>query len=251
MPRRLERPATRTQFVALFLLQLSNFRWSWRGMLITGMIAPLLTVASLGAFAEDPANLSYVLCGSIVLSLMFQNQNNVAGNFAYMKAMGTLDFFATLPIHRSLVVVATVLAFFLLSVPSLIVTTVLGVVILGVGVHLSWWAILVVPLCVLPLAGIGAFVGVQARTPEAAGATSILLTFLLLFFGPVIVPPDRLPDWSLALGHVSPTTYASSAVRQVVVGPVTGRLWLDLGVLVLVTAVTLWGVGHRMPWHQR
>jgi len=252
MPPSLRRPRPHTQFTDLFLIQLSNFRWSWRGMVVTGMLAPILATASLGAFAgRDQESLTYVLCGSIVLSLMFQNQNNVAANFGFMKAMGTLDFFATLPVHRSLVILATVLAFFALSIPSLVATAVLGMVILGVHLSISPLVLLVVPLCVLPMAGIGALIGITVRSPAEAGSVSMLVTLLLLFMGPVILPPDRLPDWMIAVSHVSPTSYAASAIRQVLIGPVTGQVWLDMAALALVTAVTLWGVGHKLPWHQK
>ncbi|MET9600354.1 hypothetical protein [Streptomyces sp. NPDC006459] len=52
----------------------------------------------------------------------------------------------------------------------------------------------------------------------------------------------------MTISHVSPTTYAASALRQVLVGPVTGRLWIDLLVLAVLSAVTLWFAGSRMQW---
>lgn len=242
--------APHRQFQDLFLIQLANFRWSWRSMLITGICAPVLMTISLAVVAQG-TSVPHLLCGGVVLSLMFQNQNNVAGNFAHMKYAGMLDFFATLPVHRSLVVLATVLAFFVLSIPSLVVTLVLGAVVLGVDLTISPLALVVVLLCVLPMAGIGALIGITVRAPELAGAVSLLVTLVLVFLGPVVLPPDRLPDWVLAVSHASPTTYAASAIRQVLLGPVTPRLWLDAAVLAGVTAVSLWWVGHRLPWHQK
>lgn len=64
--------------------------------------------------------------------------------------------------------------------------------------------------------------------------------------GPVIVPPDRLPGFMVFLGHFSPATYAASALRQVMVGPVTARLLVDLLVLCAVTAASLVWVSWRM-----
>ncbi|AHH18293.1 putative ABC-2 type transporter, membrane protein [Nocardia nova SH22a] len=248
----LKQPPLRVQLMDLLLIQLSNFRWSWRSMVVTGTLTPVLIVASFGAVAgRDSVSLSYVLCGSIVLSLMFQNQNNVANNFAYMKEMGTLDFFATLPLHRSVVIVATVLSFFLLSIPALVVTAVAGILLLGVNVDASPYAAVVIPLCVLPLAGIGALIGILARSTEEAGSASLLVTLVLLFCGPVMLPPDRLPDWIMTISFVSPTTYGASAIRQVLVGPVTDKLWIDAGVLVLVSFLTLWLAGHKLPWRER
>ncbi|MEU3371815.1 ABC transporter permease [Streptomyces sp. NPDC006660] len=245
-----ERPGPAAQFVDLWLMQLSNWRWSWRAMMVTGIITPLMTVAALGAFAKGRGqeSLVYVLTGSILLSLMFENQNKVAQNFAYMKAMGTLDFLGTLPVRRYMVILATVLAFFALSAPSLLTTLILGSLILGVHLSVSWLIVFVIPLCVLSLAGIGAVIGIVTRTQEEASSLTLLVTMILLFFGPVIIPASRLPGWLLAISHVSPTTYAASAIRQVLVGPVTGRIWLDLLVLVALTGFTLWFSGSRMQW---
>ncbi|MFI7141524.1 MULTISPECIES: ABC transporter permease [Streptomyces] len=231
-------------------MQLSNWRWSWRAMMVTGIITPLMTVAALGAFAKGRGHesLVYVLTGSILLSLMFENQNKVAQNFAYMKAMGTLDFLGTLPVRRQMVITATVLAFFALSAPALLTTLMLGSLILGVHLSVSWLVVLVIPLCVLSLAGIGAVIGIVTRSQEEASSLTLLVTMLLLFFGPVIIPASRLPGWLVTISHVSPTTYAASAIRQVLVGPVTGRIWLDLFVLLALTGITLWFAGSRMQW---
>lgn len=94
-------------------------------MIVTG---PLMAVVTLGLVSRPygDAGLSYLPAGSVVMSLMFQSQNNVAGNFASMKTMGTLVFFATLPVHRHLLILATVTAFLLLSIPALLVTVLFG-----------------------------------------------------------------------------------------------------------------------------
>jgi ABC-2 type transport system permease protein len=83
----------------------------------------------------------------------------------------------------------------------------------------------------LPLSGIGALIGSYARSPEEAGSLTLLLTIVLLCIGPVVVPPARLPGFMLILGRFSPATYASSALRQALLGPVTGELLVDLAVL--------------------
>jgi len=246
-------PSRRAQFADLLLIQLSNYRWSWRGMIVTGMAVPLVNMLALGLIGRPygPEYLVHVLAGSIVVALLFQNQNNVAANFAYMRAMGTLDFFATLPVRRYLLILATVIAFFLLSVPSILVTLLAGVLVLGVPVQLHPLALLVLPLCAVPLAGIGALVGVFGRTPELVGSVTLLITIALLLLGPVVVPPSMLPDWVVHTGYASPASYAASAVRQVLFGPVTGRLWLDVGALAGLSCLTLWIAGRGVQWRER
>jgi len=64
-----------------------------------GTLAPLGSILALGVFARDagPEALAYVLTGNVVLNLMFENLDKVSGHFAFMKAVGTINYFATLP----------------------------------------------------------------------------------------------------------------------------------------------------------
>ena len=112
-------------------------------------------------------------------------------------------------------------------------------------------ALLVVPLCALPLAGVGALIGVRFRTPEEATSVGRLLTILMLTMGPALIPADRLPDWLVWLGFLSPATYAASALRQALLGPLTNRLLLDVAALLLFIFLSFWMVNRRMDWRER
>ena len=241
-----------TQLGDLLRMELSNWRWSWRSLLITATLSPLVSVLGLGVFARDsgPEALLYVLTGNVVISLMFGNLGNVESHFTFMRARGALDYMATLPIRREALILAVVLAFLLMPLPSLVVTIGVGSAILGVPVRPHPLLALVVPLSVASLASVGALIGVAVRTPEEGGSLALLFTLLLAALGPVVVPPDRLPAALVAVGRLSPATYAASALRQTLVGPVTGRIALDLGVLAVVTGVLLALVARRMDWRQ-
>ena len=54
----------------------------------------------------------------------------------------------------------------------------------------------------------------------------------------------------VTLGRFSPATYAASALRQALLGPLTGQIVLDLAALAGFTAVVLWLVGRKMDWRQ-
>jgi len=248
----LKPPSLLAQFVDLTLIQLSNWRWSWRGMLVTGMVAPLISIAALGLFARDSGayTLGYILTGNLVMSLMFENQSKVCSNFAFMRARGTFSYFASLPIQRLFLVLATVVSYLLLSIPALLLTLVVGSAYLKVSIHPHPILLLVIPLCAIPMAGIGALIGLSARTPEEAGPVSLVVTAVTLALGPVIVPPERLTPLVNFLGHFSPATYAASALRQALLGPLTARIWLDLGILCLFSALSFWFTLRKMEWRQ-
>ena len=236
----------------LLLIELTNWRWSWRSMIVLGTIAPLLSMLGLSVFARDAGAeaLTYVLTGNIVLALMFGIMNNVQSHLIFMRFMGSLDYFSTLPIRKSALILAIVLAFFLLALPAVLVTTLVGSWLLDVSLQPSIWLLIVIPICTLPLSGVGALIGILARTQAESGTISTLLTLIMLGLGPVIIPPDRLPDILQTLGKLSPATYAASALRQTLLGPVTTQLWLDLAVLLLVGLAMYWLVARKLDWRQ-
>jgi ABC-2 type transport system permease protein len=52
------------------------------------------------------------------------------------------------------------------------------------------------------------------------------------------------------LGWLNPATYAASALRQVAIGPLTGRLALDLAALIGRTVLVFGSVGRALDWRQ-
>jgi energy-coupling factor transporter ATP-binding protein EcfA2 len=79
---------------------------------------------------------------------------------------------------------------------------------------------------------------------------STLVTFSMLGLGPVLIPPDRLPDFMNTLGRFSPATYAASALQQALLGPVTSRIWVDVVILGVLGGLIFWFVGKKMDWRQ-
>lgn len=246
----LKSPSLLTQFYDLLLIELTNWRWSWRSMIITSLLTPLGSMVALSVFARDSGtqSLAYVLTGNLVLSLIFGNQNNVQSHIAYIRFMGMLDFFATLPIRKQSLILAVLFAFLGLSLPSLIATLLFGVWFLGLSLSISPLILLVIPLSALPMAGVGAWIGATVRTPQEGGSLSLVVSLGLMAIGPVVVPPERLPAILLFLGHFSPATYAASALRQTLLGPITHQLWWDMAALLGFAFLTFWLVERKMDW---
>ncbi len=241
------------QLATIFQIELRNFRWSWRPMVITGITGPVILIVLMGFFAGqgERDQLGYVLSGNVVIALMFTNMGRMSSRFSFMKAVGTLDYYATLPIHRYLVVVAVLLAFFLLSLPAVAATIIFGMLFLGLPVALHPALLLAVPCSALSLAALGAYIGVNTRSLEEANTYNNLVLFVFMILGPVLIPPENLPRIMRWLGWLSPATYASSALRQTLLGPATARLWLDLGVMAAFALVMFAVVDRHMDWRER
>ena len=241
-----------TQLMTIFMMELMNWRWSWRFTMTICLIAPLVFTFMIGALADSAQreSLSYWMVGNIVLSLMFTNLSRMANRFAFMRSVGTLDYFATLPVQRAAVVAGVLLSFFVISLPAVITTIFFSAFYLAIPLQVHPLLLVVLPLAALSLAGTGAFIGVMARSQDEAITYGQVLSLLLLIMGPVMMPPSNLPQVMQWIGWGSPATYGSSALRQTLLGPITSRLWLDLIVLISITGGLLWFVGKRMDWRQ-
>ncbi|MEU4805800.1 ABC transporter permease [Actinosynnema sp. NPDC023587] len=235
------------QLSILCLVQLRNWRWTWKPMLVMGIATPALIMFALAALSGDRGgdDAVHIAGGAITLTLMFQNTNRVAQNFAYMKAMGTLDLFRTMPVSLNALTYATVTSFFFLSLPGVVATLLVARLFLDVDVRPGLVAVPVLLLAAWALAGLGAAIGALCRSPETSSSVSLATSMALLFLGPVYIPADRLPDWLTALSHASPSTYASSAVRAAFFGQPTDGLWLDLVVL-LVFGIAFSALSRRV-----
>lgn len=241
------------QLISLFRMELLNWRWSWRPTILTGMIGPIIFIVLMGFFAgdEDPDKLAYVLSGNVIMTLMFTNMNRMTSRFSFMRSVGTLDYYAMLPVHRYLVVIATLMTFFVLSLPAITVTILFGSFFLQLPVNLHPTLLLVIPLSALALAGLGAYIGVASRSLEESHTYSQVVLFVFMILGPVLIPPQNLPNLMRMAGWVSPATYGASALRQTLLGPVTWRLSVDLIALLLFTIGFMLLVDRTMDWRER
>ncbi|OKH99012.1 ABC transporter [Streptomyces sp. CB02923] len=237
----------------LFRIQLTNWRWSWPQMVLTGMLAPLVSIAALGLFARSsgPAATEYVLTGSVTMAILFETQNRIASNFAFMRGNGAFEYYAALPVRREALILATLAAFSLLSLPAVAVTLFLGSALLDVPLTPSPLAPLCLLLALLPSAGLGALIGSRSGTIEQASSLSLATTLLMMAAGPVAVPPGLLPDALVWIGHLNPAVYAADSLRHSLTTPAALSALADMAVLATF-AGAVWGLtSTRMHWRAR
>jgi ABC-2 type transport system permease protein len=239
------------QIADVTLIELTNWRWTWRTMLLLGMITPLSSMvgAKLLLTRTDHYELSFIYCGNVLLCLLFENQNRVGGHFVFMRFHGTLDYFGSLPIKKLTLIFSMALAFLVLSIPSVIVVVVGGAFLLDIKLHPHPIALLIIPLCAISMAGLGALVGALARTSAEATSLGLLVTLALSGTGAVIIPAEKLPQWLVKLGALNPATYASSALRQSLLGGLT-TYRTDIAVLVVFGIASFWLAARTIEWRK-
>jgi ABC-2 type transport system permease protein len=242
-------------FLDLYLMQLANYRWTWRWQLIGGLVAPLSFMFMLrsllgtaGTTAEAGAT---ILAGNLVLSAVFTAMGNTANRFAWLKETEGLDYYATLPVGRSAMVITVVLAFVTLSLPSMVATVLLGRLLFGLPLAPHPLALVVLVLTALSLAALGATIGILAPNVETQGVISNLALFLLVFLSPVLVPVESLPALLQVTSRLLPVSYAVGALRHLLVGTADGAVLRDLAVLTGFAAGALAVAAGKLDWRRR
>lgn len=153
-----------------------------------------------------------VVAGASVLVVAFVALNLLAQRFGALRAAGALDYYLSLPVPRSAVVLGTAGSYATFAVPGTIVTAVFGALLYDLPLDRLWMLAPVLVLAGASLAGLGAAIGLLAPKPELATVGGQLGMSVVLFLG--IIPADRLPVVVRAVRAAVPSTYAVDALAD-------------------------------------
>ncbi len=243
-------------FWDLYLMQLANYRWTWRWQLIGGLLAPLSFMFMLHSLLErDAANAAdigaQILAGNLVMSTIFTTMGHTANRFAWLKETEGLDYYATLPISRAAMVSTVILAFITLGIPNVAATVLLGKLLFSLPLAPHPLALLVILLAALSLAAVGAVSGILSPDVTTQQVMDNLLLFGMLFLSPVLIPAERLPAFLQMTSRLLPTSYAVEALRKLLVGTVDATVMMDIAVLSGFAAAALYLATRQLDWRAR
>lgn len=232
----------------LLLIELTNWRWSWQSILLTSIITPCLNIFVMGMIAGDSDKevVQYIFIGNVVFALIMSNLTNIQNHFVYMRFMGVLDFFVTLPIKRTILVLTMVMSFFILSLPSIVTTIFVGSLILDINLSLHPLLFLVIPCAILPISAIGILIGSYVRSMEEGSGYSLLVTLLAVICGPILIPIANLPGFLYNMRGFNLAWYISSALRGCMFGGSAYNILLNCLVLVAISILLFIWVSFRV-----
>lgn len=238
------------QFWDLLLIQLANWRWSWPATVINGLLVPLTVLFFISAASgENGASAEFLVSGNIIVSLIFTTMYGTSARFSFMRTFGVLDYYATLPVSKILLVLAVNGGFLILTLPSALLTILIAQV-FGLKFSLNLSFLLIVPLASFSLSAVGAFVGVAAPNFDTANTITAILQFAFMGCGPVLIPAERLPAFLNFLGAFLPSTYAADALRRSLTNTYDLTFALDIGFLILFDGLAMLFVARQMEWRR-
>lgn len=226
----------RSEFIVLIVVQIA---FTLGLVLGFGYLVPNISKTAALYLTTGTATQSVVTVGLVILPQVLSQS----------KAEGRLEYFLSLPISREAYLLSQLTVVAVISIPSAAGTVAFGTWYYGLSLSLSPLILLVVPLAILSLAGVGVMVAMLSPFQQLTNAITQLVIFYVLLFAPVLMPPDQLP-WLLrhTAGFIPPT-YAADAIRATVTSLPGTHLVKSLIVMAIFgaasTAVSSITVRHR------
>jgi ABC-2 type transport system permease protein len=239
------------QYMILLRVLLAEYRTTWFFHVFGGLLIPIsfaFFIVALGA-AGSSEKAIYLLGGNMALSIATGPASFLITRIGWARQSKEFHYWTALPVAKLLLVLAIVSVSLLFALPGLLGIYVFGSLLLGLPFSGASWVLLpLIPLGVLPLAGLGALLGLFAKSGEIANIFSNLLIVFVGILSPVMLPLDSLPVPLRIISQFMPTTYVADAFRAVLGGYQGTNIALDLIILALFSATLLTITYFRLEW---
>lgn len=238
------------QYVIVLLAHLSSYRRSWVFQTFLSLIVPFALIFAakslLSSVGSDRA--VFLLGGDMTMSIAFGPTVFLINKLGWAHHNREFDYWVALPVPKLIVVVAIISMALLFALPGLLGSYIFGSLLLGLPLSEAWALIFLIPLGVLPLAGIGAFLGTAAPNGQTASLMGDVLLVAVGFLSPMFIPPEQLPAALQITALCIPTTYVADAFRSVISAHFGLHFVVDLVVLLLCSAGCLIFAHWKLEW---
>jgi ABC-2 type transport system permease protein len=206
------------QFLQLLLL---NFRM-YRALVVIGAIINICFAVGLVVgfgylipeVSEETA--AYLVTGAATQMIVTVGLVVLPQTLSEAKREGLLEYIFSLPVSRELYLLSMVAFTLLQALPGIVFVIVLGAWRYDFGIDIDPLVVAVVPLGVLSLAGVGVALALLSPHAQLTNMTTQVIIFYVLFFAPVLLPREQLPEALQAIAAALPPTYVADGVRATV-----------------------------------
>jgi len=212
----------------------------------TSMVKPY--TVQLKTVPEGKTNyFQFVAPGIIAMVVMMALMTGLPHAISYEKDMGTLDGMLAAPINRLSIILGKVMAQTIRGMLQGFIILLLAVVLFGVVIQGS--ILLVIALIILTVfsfVGLGILITSFTDKEETATMVMMTLMFPMMFLSGVFFPLQQMPGYMQTFAHFLPLTYATTALRKVMVlgADITAvateiTILVGFGVILLMIAVPM------------
>jgi ABC-2 type transport system permease protein len=160
----------------------------------------------------------FVAPGIIAMVVMMALMTGLPHAISYEKDMGTLDGMLVAPINRLSIILGKVMAQTIRGMLQGFIILLLAVLLFGVVIEGS--ILLVIALIILTVfsfVGLGILITSFTDKEETATMVMMTLMFPMMFLSGVFFPLQQMPGYMQTFAHFLPLTYATTALRKVMV----------------------------------
>jgi ABC-2 type transport system permease protein len=189
----------------------------------------------------------FVAPGIIAMVVMMALMTGLPHAISYEKDIGTLDGMLAAPISRLSIILGKVTAQTVRGMIQGFIILLLAVVLFGVVIEGN--ILLVIALIILTVfsfVGLGILITSFTENEETATMVMMTLMFPMMFLSGVFFPLQQMPWYMQDLAHFLPLTYATTALRKVMVLgadiPAVGTeilILIGFGIILLAIAVPM------------
>jgi ABC-2 type transport system permease protein len=177
-----------------------------------------LSVQTQGVVSGNPSYFDFIAPGIMAMTVMMSVMTGLPVAISQEKEIGTMDGMMVAPVNRLSILLGKTLA---QTARGLIQ----GVIILGLAIGIFGVAIQgsILLVFALLLLGVFSFVGLGivitsfTKDQETAQMLMMTLMFPMMFLSGVFFPIQQMPGFMQTIAHFLPLTYASDALRKVMV----------------------------------
>jgi ABC-2 type transport system permease protein len=226
-------------------------QWAEAGLNATYHVSLNLTVALVqpfkialsGIVPGNPNYFEFVAPGITAMVVMMSLMTGLPHAISYERDVGTLEGMLVAPTSRLSIILGKVMAQVTRGMIQAAIIFALAIALFGVVVYGSFLLVIaLVLLTVFSFVGLGILITSFADREETANMVMMTLMFPMMFLSGVFFPISQMPWYMQDVSAVLPLTYATTALRKVMVlGAGLNAVGLDVAILLLV-GVALLGI---------
>jgi ABC-2 type transport system permease protein len=215
-----------------------------QGVAFLVMVQVVLTIGLVLGYGYLIPNISetaalYVTTGAATNAIVTTGLVMLPQMLAEAKHQGRLEFMLTLPISREVYLLSQILATIIFAAPGTILAVAFGAWHYDLSLDIHPLVPVVILLGIASLAGVGVTVVMLSSHFQVTNAITQLVIFYVVFFAPILLPKEQLPELLQAASTVMPPTYAADAMRASLTDLPGTALYRDLVVLTGFAAASL------------
>ena len=198
-------------------------------------------VQTQGIVSGNPTYFDFIAPGIMAMTVMMSVMTGLPVAISQEKEIGTMDGMMVAPINRLSIILGKTLGQTARGLIQGIIILILAVGLFGVAIQGSILLVFALLLLgVFSFVGLGIVITSFTKDQETAQMLMMTLMFPMMFLSGVFFPIQQMPWYMQDISKILPLTYASDALRKVMVlGAGIPQISTDLIVLIVFGAVMI------------